>query len=193
MSYNPKTPTHHRGRSDAKTPLTPSVAGVNSISNISPTKPSNHAARLLHKPSKPSLADTSNPFLLRSSSRPTLPTQTQSSSHLNTPLHLTPSTSLPNRASGARTKSTTRSGTSSTDLTNGGIRRSTSTGPVVNASLRRQASNGVIRKGGVESRMDVITNDYVPPEPKKDGKEHMKRSRSTGSVCHLGVCMRTCS
>lgn len=40
--------------------------------------------------------------------------------------------------------------------------------------LQRQAGGGVIRKGGIESRLDVVTMDYIAP-PKSD----MKRSRST--------------
>ncbi|KAI0739558.1 WD40 repeat-like protein [Daedaleopsis nitida] len=44
------------------------------------------------------------------------------------------------------------------------------------ASLKRQASSGLIRKGGVESRLDVVTRDYVPPPPKSE-----KRSRSQPS------------
>ncbi|KAJ6611782.1 WD40 repeat-like protein [Mycena sp. CBHHK59/15] len=42
----------------------------------------------------------------------------------------------------------------------------------------RQASGGVIRKGGVESRIDVVTLDYVPP-PKS---AEVKRSRSTPAI-----------
>jgi cell division cycle protein 20 (cofactor of APC complex) len=44
----------------------------------------------------------------------------------------------------------------------------------VTDSLAKQASGGIIRKGGAESRIDVITRDYVPPP-----KTEMKRSRST--------------
>ncbi|RPD60693.1 WD40 repeat-like protein [Lentinus tigrinus ALCF2SS1-6] len=46
----------------------------------------------------------------------------------------------------------------------------------VQASLKKQASVGLIRKGGVESRLDVVTRDYVPPPPKSE-----KRSRSQPS------------
>ena len=45
------------------------------------------------------------------------------------------------------------------------------------ATLKKQASVGLIRKGGVESRLDVVTRDYVPPPPKSE-----KRSRSQPSV-----------
>lgn len=51
----------------------------------------------------------------------------------------------------------------------------------VTDSLAKQASGGIIRKGSAESRIDVITRDYVPPP-----KTEMKRSRSTPanrSVC----------
>jgi cell division cycle protein 20 (cofactor of APC complex) len=62
------------------------------------------------------------------------------------------------------------------------VKRATSTGPLhVTAQLAREASAGVIRKGGVESRMNVITNDYVPP-PKEEKRIDVKRSRSQPSV-----------
>jgi cell division cycle protein 20 (cofactor of APC complex) len=44
-------------------------------------------------------------------------------------------------------------------------------------SFQRQAKGGVIRKGGVESRLDVVTMDYVPPT-----KHEVKRSKSTPAV-----------
>ncbi|KAF5325255.1 hypothetical protein D9619_009696 [Psilocybe cf. subviscida] len=44
-------------------------------------------------------------------------------------------------------------------------------------SFQRQASGGVIRKGGVESRLDVVTRDYVPPK-----QPEIKRSKSTPAV-----------
>ncbi|KAG6909445.1 hypothetical protein DXG01_000430 [Tephrocybe rancida] len=102
----PKTPSRrNRARSDAKTPLTPSlVSGLNNISL--------------------------NPFVV--SSRPSSP-----------------------------------------------IKRATSTSIPVSDSLHRQAGTGVIRKGGVESRLDVVTRDYVPPP-----KPEVKRSRSTPASAH---------
>lgn len=54
------------------------------------------------------------------------------------------------------------------------VKRLQSGGIVVSESLQRQAGGGVIRKGGVESRIDVVTRDYVPPP-----KHEIKRSRST--------------
>lgn len=94
----PKTPARVRSRSDAKTPLTPSIVSqLNAVSLGSPQKRAHPA-------------DVSNPFLVRS--RP---------------------------------------------------ERSTS-------------SAGVIRKGGVESRLDVVSHDYHPPRPE------LKRSRSTPST-----------
>ncbi|KAG6831487.1 hypothetical protein H0H87_005054 [Tephrocybe sp. NHM501043] len=51
------------------------------------------------------------------------------------------------------------------------IKRTTSGAIPVSDSLQRQAGAGVIRRGGVESRLDVVTRDYVKPE--------LKRSRST--------------
>lgn len=44
-------------------------------------------------------------------------------------------------------------------------------------SFQRQASGGVIRKGGVESRLEVVTRDYIPPP-----KHEVKRSKSTPAV-----------
>ena len=49
--------------------------------------------------------------------------------------------------------------------------------------MQRQAGGGVIRKGGVESRLDVVTIDIVP-RAKSEGK----RSRSTPAT--VGVSGR---
>jgi hypothetical protein len=58
------------------------------------------------------------------------------------------------------------------------IKRATSTSIPLSDAFQRQASGGVIRKGGVESRIDVVTLDYVPP-PKP---AEVKRSRSTPAI-----------
>lgn len=58
------------------------------------------------------------------------------------------------------------------------IKRATSTSIPLSDAFQRQASGGVIRKGGVESRIDVVTFDYVPP-PKST---EVKRSRSTPAI-----------
>ncbi|KAI0696325.1 WD40-repeat-containing domain protein [Cytidiella melzeri] len=50
------------------------------------------------------------------------------------------------------------------------IKRTTGGSIPISKSLQRQASAGVIRKGGVESRLDVVTRDYVPPPPKPESK-----------------------
>ncbi|KZT20904.1 WD40 repeat-like protein [Neolentinus lepideus HHB14362 ss-1] len=50
----------------------------------------------------------------------------------------------------------------------------------VTRELKRQASTGVIRKGGIESRMQVVKYDYVPPPPQP--KEALKRSKSSASL-----------
>lgn len=107
----PKTPSRrNRARSEAKTPLTPSlVAALNGVSL--------------------------NPFVV---SRPSSP-----------------------------------------------VKRTTSGAIPVSDSLHRQASAGVIRKGGVESRLDVVTHDYVPPP-----KSELKRSRSTPAANRIGVDTR---
>ena len=75
------------------------------------------------------------------------------------------------------------------DITNPFISRSRPVSPVkrttsgtiqVSESLQRQASSGVIRKGGVESKLDVVSRDYVPPP-----KPEAKRSRSTPVMVRL--------
>lgn len=109
MSH-PKTPTRFRSRSDAKTPLTPSVvAQLNAVSLGSPQKRTHRA-------------DISNPFLVR----PRAPSP---------------------------------------------VKRTTSTQPSTSSS-----NTGVIRKGGIESRLDVVSHDYYPSRPE------LKRSRSTPST-----------
>ncbi|CCM05400.1 uncharacterized protein FIBRA_07616 [Fibroporia radiculosa] len=55
------------------------------------------------------------------------------------------------------------------------IKRTTSGAIQVSESLQRQANSGVVRKGGVESRLDVITRDYVPPKPEKRSKSQPTR------------------
>ena len=52
----------------------------------------------------------------------------------------------------------------------------------VTDSLAKQASGGIIRKGSVESRIDVITRDYVPPP-----KTETRRSRSTPANRSVGA------
>ncbi|PBK72574.1 WD40 repeat-like protein [Armillaria solidipes] len=46
----------------------------------------------------------------------------------------------------------------------------------INAELQRQANSGIIRKGGIESKLDVVKIDYIPPS---SSKSELKRSRST--------------
>ena len=57
------------------------------------------------------------------------------------------------------------------------VKRATAGGITVTESLQRQASSGVIRKGGIESKLDVVSRDYVPPP-----KPEAKRSRSTPAM-----------
>jgi cell division cycle 20, cofactor of APC complex len=57
------------------------------------------------------------------------------------------------------------------------VKRTTSGTIQVSESLQRQASSGVVRKGGVESKLDVVSRDYVPP-PRLEAK----RSRSTPAM-----------
>lgn len=47
----------------------------------------------------------------------------------------------------------------------------------VTDSLQKQASSGIVRKGGIESRLDVVTRDYVPPP-----KSEKRRSKSQPAV-----------
>lgn len=54
------------------------------------------------------------------------------------------------------------------------VKRAVSGGFAVSDSLKRQASSGIIRKGGIESKLDVVSQDYVPPPTSQS-----KRSRST--------------
>lgn len=49
-------------------------------------------------------------------------------------------------------------------------------------SLAKQASGGIIKKGSAESRIDVITRDYIPPP-----KPEVKRSRSTPANRSVGL------
>ncbi|XP_006455833.1 hypothetical protein AGABI2DRAFT_195164 [Agaricus bisporus var. bisporus H97] len=53
--------------------------------------------------------------------------------------------------------------------------RSDAKTPLTPSNKKSSQPVGVIRKGGVESRLDVVTCDYVPPPPKHE----LKRSKST--------------
>ena len=66
------------------------------------------------------------------------------------------------------------------------IKRTTSSGIPLSEAFKRQANGGVIRKGGVESRLEVVTRDYVPPP-----KPEIKRSKSTPAVVSLQSLLRT--
>ena len=131
MFNSPKTPSRHRSRSEAKTPLTPSLtAAMNGVS-LASSPPKRSRAKSSSKSSTTTPFNSTNPFIAPASSR-----------------------SRP---------------TSPVKRTSGGI--------PVSDSFRSQAGGGVIRKGGVESRLDVVTNDYVPPP-----KPEIKRSKSTPAV-----------
>lgn len=94
------------------------------------------------------------------------------------------SSSPPKRSSRlfpAKTKpSTAAFDTSNPFITAPGNNRSRPASPVrrttgkLSDSLQKQAGGGVIRKGGIESRLDIVQHDYVPPP-----KPELKRSRST--------------
>ncbi|KAL1939059.1 hypothetical protein VTO73DRAFT_10319 [Trametes versicolor] len=55
------------------------------------------------------------------------------------------------------------------------IKRATSSSLQVSETLQRQASMGLIRRGGVESRLDVVTRDYVPPKSEKRSRSQPTR------------------
>ncbi|KDR74842.1 hypothetical protein GALMADRAFT_70215 [Galerina marginata CBS 339.88] len=134
MYNQPKTPLRHRARSEAKTPLTPSIlTGMTNVSLASsPTKRNSRPGAPTKSKSTTGPFDTTNPFIApQSKSRP--------SSRPASPVKRIGSSGIPN-----------------------------------SESFHRQASGGVIRKGGVESRLDVVTRDYVPPP-----KHEIKRSKST--------------
>ncbi|TFK51065.1 WD40 repeat-like protein [Heliocybe sulcata] len=61
------------------------------------------------------------------------------------------------------------------------VKRTVSGGIEVTHELKRQASSGVIRKGGIESRMNVVKNDYIPP-PSAPETKVPRRSKSTASL-----------
>lgn len=54
--------------------------------------------------------------------------------------------------------------------------KQTVNGFVINPELQRQANSGIVRRGGIESRMDVVRHDYFPP------KSTPKRSKSMGRL-----------
>jgi cell division cycle 20, cofactor of APC complex len=68
----------------------------------------------------------------------------------------------------------TRASSRTTSRAPSPVKRATSGAFPVSDSLQRQAGAGVIRKGGIESKLNVISRDYVPPQ-----KSELKRSRST--------------
>ena len=67
------------------------------------------------------------------------------------------------------------------------IKRATTGSLQVSDTLQRQASSGLIRKGGVESRIDVITRDYVPPKTQKRSRSQPNVSRATNDPFDLFV------
>ena len=151
MHNQPKTPSRTRARSEAKTPLTPSIfSSMNNIALASPTKSSSRhgpgavVAPLKSKPSTNAFDITNNnPFVFSSS---------QSKSRVSSPVKcIAAGGSIPN-----------------------------------SDSFQRQASGGVIRKGGVESRLDVVTRDYVPPPPLPQ-KYEVKRSKSTPASVRVSL------
>lgn len=99
----------------------------------------------------------------------------------------------------SRAGSPIKNGTSSKRSTSP-IKKVTSVGSgagiPVSKSLRKQASVGLIRKGGVESRIDVVKRDYVPPPATSSGTQTQvvqprsegKRSKSQPAVRPVNTC-----
>ena len=103
-----------------------------------------------------------------------------------TPSHLLSAFNNINISSPTKTGGSKSSKYSVADITNPFISKSRPVSPVkrttsgtiqVSESLQRQASSGVIRRGGIESKLDVVSRDYVPPP-----KPEAKRSRSTPAM-----------
>ncbi|KAG6334890.1 hypothetical protein ID866_4199 [Astraeus odoratus] len=72
------------------------------------------------------------------------------------------------------------------DLSNPFLARSRPSSPVKRTTSGTTVSSstgfthgGVIRKGGVESRLEVVSHDYHPPQANKTTRPELKRSRST--------------
>ena len=144
------------------------------------------------KPSSPTSSSTGMP-----ANNPKTPTRLRSRSETRTPLTPSLATGLNSIAYSSPTKSRfpKQSGTAVGDVSNpfiattskptsrppSPIKRLTG-GIQVTDSLAKQASGGIIKKGSAESRIDVITRDYVPPP-----KPEMKRSRSTPANRSVGA------
>lgn len=144
---------------------------------MNPKTPSRQRARSeVQTPLTPSLRNAMNNMNIRSGAatgtsppkRSTMRSTKASSGPLDTTNPFIASSQLP---SGSKSRSASKSRPGSP------VKRNTIP---TNDSLVKQASNGVIRKGGVESRLDVVTNDYVPP-----AKAEMKRSKSTPAVVRM--------
>ena len=142
-------------------------------------------------PAKPSSISSVMP-----PNNPKTPTRHRSRSETKAPLTPSLTTGLNSTAYNSPTKSRfpKQPGTAIGDVSNPFITTTKPTsrppspikrltgGIQVTDSLAKQASGGIIRKGSAESRIDVITRDYVPP-PKTD----MKRSRSTPANRSVGL------
>ncbi|KIK07563.1 hypothetical protein K443DRAFT_86715 [Laccaria amethystina LaAM-08-1] len=136
----------------------------------SPKTPSRHRSRSETKtPLTPSLTAAMNGVSLASSPVKRSRAKSSSKSSTTTPFNATNPFIAP---ASSRSRPT-----SPVKRTSGGI--------PVSDSFRSQAGGGVIRKGGVESRLDVVTNDYVPPP-----KAEIKRSKSTPAVNRAGLDQR---
>ncbi|KAJ3559645.1 hypothetical protein NM688_g216 [Phlebia brevispora] len=59
------------------------------------------------------------------------------------------------------------------------VKRPTSGSINVTESLQKQASTGLIRKGGIESRLEVVTRDYVPPPKTEKRRSKSQPARDT--------------
>lgn len=61
------------------------------------------------------------------------------------------------------------------------VKRAISGGLQISESLQKQAGTGVVRKGGVESKLDVMSKGQVPP------RKEIKRSKSTPAGLHVST------
>ena len=135
-------------------------------------------------------------YLLLLMSHPKTPSRYRARSEVKTPL-------TPSLINGTPSKSTKRSKSHSNPGDNSNpfvsksrpvspVKRATSGGLAVSESLSRQASGGVIRKGGVESRLDVVTRDYIPPPSQQSNtnKSEVKRSKSIPAAVSLHIILQ---
>ena len=170
MPANPKTPAKRSSRlnSEKRTPLSPSIShGISNISlnSTSPKKSSKRRSKSTQKKTrtydttvKTKTGDTSNPFI-SSSDIPRPRTQSLSKSlnyDFRAALDLSGSSSRPTTPA----KKFTEMGSFT-----------------ITDELRRDASCGLLTRKEIQSQLDVMKKDFVPPPIKK-----VTRSRSQPAI-----------